>query len=132
MELHDDGHDVVEADPGRLDDRYTDTSGNSWLADVNFKNGLTQSFPTAHDHHPATGYDAALYRDDRYGSTTTALWSYNIPIPNGTYDIKLHFVESTKTAIGQRVFSVDITDTALNPDIANLDIFKEVGRTPPT
>jgi len=41
--------------------------------------------------------------------------------------VKLYFVELTKTAIGQRVFSVDCTDTALNPDIANLDIFKMAG-----
>jgi hypothetical protein len=104
---------------------YTDSFGNSWLADDYFKNGLTESIPTR--TIKATGFDPALFRDDRYGSSSTTLWSYNIPVPNGTYDIKLYFVELTKTAIGQRVFSVDITDTAVNPDIANLDIFKEVG-----
>ena len=103
---------------------YTDTNGNTWLADANYKNGLTESFPT----RAITGTnDPTLFRADRYGSSLTAVWSYNIPIPNGTYDVKLYFVELTKAAIGQRVFSVDITDTALNPDISNLDIYKEVG-----
>jgi hypothetical protein len=55
------------------------------------------------------------------------LWSYTIPMPNGTYDVKLFFVELTKTAIGQRVSSVDVQNTALNPDLPGLDIFKEVG-----
>jgi hypothetical protein len=105
---------------------YTDIFGNPWLADVNFKNGLTESFPTR-TITKATGYDPALFRDDRYGSSSTTLWSYTIPIPNGTYDVKLYFVELTKTAIGQRVFSVDVQNTALNPDIPSLDIFKEVG-----
>jgi hypothetical protein len=111
---------------------YTSTdTGNVWTADLNFKNGLLESFPAAVITFPQAGVydrDPALYRDDRYGSTTTSLWSYNIPIPNGIYDIKLYFVELTKTAIGQRVFSVDLTDTALNPDILNLDIYKEVGQ----
>jgi hypothetical protein len=103
---------------------YTDTGGNTWLADVNFKNGLTQSFPT----RTITGTtDQSLFRDDRYGSSATAPWSYTIPMPNGTYDIKLYFVELTKTAIGQRVFSIDCNATAVNPDISNLDIFKEAG-----
>jgi hypothetical protein len=103
---------------------YTDTGGNTWLADVNFKNGLTQSFPT----RTITGTtDQPLFRDHRYGSSATAPWSYTIPMPNGTYDIKLYFVELTKTAIGQRVFSIDCNATALNPDISNLDIFKESG-----
>jgi len=110
---------------------YTSTNtGNVWTADANFKNGLTESFPSAAITFPQAGTydrDPNIFRDDRYGSSATALWSYNIPVPNGTYDVKLYFVELTKTAIGQRVFSVDCTDTALNPDIANLDIFKMAG-----
>jgi hypothetical protein len=110
---------------------YTSTAtGNTWTADANFKNGLIESFPSAVITFPQAGTydrDPNIFRDDRYGSSTTALWSYNIPIPNGTYDIKLYFVELTKTAIGQRVFSVDLTDTAVNPDIANLDIFQAAG-----
>ena len=110
---------------------YTSTNtGNVWTADANFKNGLTESFPSAAITFPQAGTydrDPNIFRDDRYGSSLTALWSYNIPIPNGTYDVKLYFVELTKTAIGQRVFSIDCTDTAVNPDIANLDIFKMAG-----
>jgi hypothetical protein len=107
---------------------YTDTSGNTWLADDFFKNGVNESFPTRTISTPA-GYDPALFRDDRYGSTTASLWSYNIPIPNGTYDVKLYFVELTKTGPGQRVFSVDIVDTPGGPpyDVDSLDIYREVG-----
>jgi hypothetical protein len=105
---------------------YSDSSGNTWLADESFKNGLVESIPGRTIANTG-GYDQALFRDDRYGSSSTTLWSYNIPIPNGTYDVKLFFVELTKTGIGQRVFGVDVMNTAASPDIANLDIFKEVG-----
>src|SRR5207245_5396639 len=56
--------------------------------------------------------------------------SYAIPVANGTYDVKLHFVELYYTAgscIGKRVFSIDVADTPANPDIANLDICAAAG-----
>jgi hypothetical protein len=105
---------------------YTSAGGTVWDADQYFKNGLTELLPAGVISGTT---DQALYRDDRYGSSATALWSYNIPIPNGTYDVKLHFVELTKTGIGQRVFSVDILDTPGAPvyDVSSLDVFQEVG-----
>lgn len=110
---------------------YTDGAGREWLKDVNFKNGISESYPDRLISC-TSDYDAKLYRDDRYGTNVTALWSSNIPIPNGTYDIKLHFVELTKMGPKQRVFSVDIVDTpgspALTPyDVSLLDIYDEVG-----
>ena len=110
---------------------YNDIFGNPWLADVNFKNGITESFPTRTITNTA-GYDPAMFRDDRYGSSATALWSYNIPIPNGTYDIKLYFVELTKTAIGQRVFSVDISTRRSTRTSPTSTSTRRSGRTPPT
>jgi len=75
-------------------------SRNSWLADAGFKNGSPSRSRRARSRRG--GLRPGLFRDDRYGSTTAALWSYNIPIPNGTYDVKLYFVELTKTAAAQR------------------------------
>ena len=111
---------------------YTSPSGTVWDADQYFKNGLTEIFPTRAISGTS---DQALYRDDRGGTTPTALWSYNIPIPNGTYDIRLHFVELTKTGIGQRVFSVDIVDTPGAPRLRRQQprhLPRGSGRTPPT
>jgi hypothetical protein len=107
---------------------WTSPLGVVWDADAGFKNGLTEIF-AGRTIANTTAETQPLYRDDRYGSTTAALFTYNISIPNGTYDVKLHFVELTKTAIGQRVFSIDIIDTPGLPptvpyDVSNLDIFQ--------
>src|SRR5205085_11015849 len=66
--------------------------------------------------------DPALYQNERWGQ-----FSYSIPVPNGTYDVRLHFVELYYSAAGKRVFGMDVLDTPASPDIANLDIYAEVG-----
>jgi hypothetical protein len=65
--------------------------------------------------------DPALYQDERVGMT-----SYTIPVADGNYDIRLHFAETQYTAANQRVFSVDVGETA-GVDLPNLDIFSLVG-----
>jgi hypothetical protein len=103
---------------------WSDSLGNPWTADQYYRSGITESFPT---RTIANTNDQPIYRDDRVSSSTSAAWSYTIPVPNGTYTVKLHFVELTKTAKNQRVFSVDIVGTTANPDIASLDIFVAAG-----
>ena len=65
--------------------------------------------------------DPALYQDERVGMT-----SYTIPVADGWYDIKLHFAETQFSAANQRVFTVDVGETA-GTDLPNLDIFSLVG-----
>jgi hypothetical protein len=94
---------------------YTAADGRVFSADQYFTGGSTFSSGAA----IAQTSDPALYQNERWGG-----WSYAIPIANGVYDVKLHFVELyfTPPCSGKRVFSVDIVDTAASPDIANLDI----------
>ncbi|WP_162418554.1 PKD domain-containing protein, partial [Cyclobacterium roseum] len=78
----------------------------------------------------------ALYQTER--SSTPKVFGYNIPVPNGTYEVILHFAEiyhgatgggGTGTA-GQRVFDVSIEDALL---LDNFDINALVGpQTPVT
>ena len=80
--------------------RFTDSDGNVWLADQGFTDGHT----IARSDHLAIANttDPALYRTERYGMT-----SFSYPVPNGKYDVKLHFAE-TYDAIngpGGRVFT---------------------------
>jgi Concanavalin A-like lectin/glucanases superfamily/Malectin domain/Domain of unknown function (DUF1929)/Bacterial Ig domain/Bacterial Ig-like domain len=99
---------------------YTASDTNIFDADEDFTGGATNS--TA---HAITGTpNPALYQTERWGS-----FSYAIPVPNGTYNVRLHFVELYYAApcVGKRIFSMDITDTAANPDIANLDICAAAG-----
>src|SRR5207244_5261212 len=67
--------------------------------------------------------DPFLYSNERDG-----VFTYTLNVPNGAYDVKLMFADTTSTGPGQRVFSVDIADTTANPDIQNLDIYSKVGK----
>jgi hypothetical protein len=102
---------------------YLASTGAFFLPD-GYVNGMvtggTVSSPAATIGNTVDPY---LYSTERDG-----VFTYQVPVPAGNYDIRLHFADTTSTAIGQRVFSVDVTDTATSPDIANLDIFKEVGQ----
>ncbi|UOQ69697.1 malectin (plasmid) [Hymenobacter volaticus] len=63
--------------------------------------------------------DDALYQTERYGRFT-----YNLPVPNGQYTVKLHFAELYWNSTGQRVFDVAAEGrTVLN----TYDIVKKVG-----
>ena len=98
---------------------YTSSTGNVFLADQYFAGGNTNSTSAA----ISGTTDQALYKDERWGA-----FSYNIPVVNGTYDVKLHFAELyygtvvPGSCIGKRVFGIDVGDTATNPDVANLDV----------
>jgi hypothetical protein len=99
---------------------YTSSTGDAFTADASFTGGSTF---TSTGTISGTA-DPNLYKDERWGS-----FSYAIPVTNGTYDVKLHFVElfyTTGSCIGKRVFSIDIGDTA-GTDVSNLDICAAAG-----
>jgi hypothetical protein len=99
----------------------TTGDGRVFAADANFTGGTTLSVTSA----IAGTTDDALYQNERWGN-----FSYAIPVTNGTYDVKLHFVElyyTTGSCVGKRVFSFDIADTATSPDVANLDVCAAAG-----
>jgi hypothetical protein len=101
---------------------YTATNGNVFAADTGFVGGTVHTVTNT-----ITGTtDPTLYKSERTGT-----WQYAINVPNGTYDLKLHFVELTSTACNQRVFSVDVLNTTAANDISNLDIYCEVGANKP-
>ncbi|THF71442.1 glycosyl hydrolase [Deinococcus sp. Arct2-2] len=74
--------------------------------------------------------NAALYQTEWTGGVTTNVpagqtaFEYKVPVPNGSYQVRLHFAELNKAAAGQRVFDVKVENqTALN----RFDIFAEAG-----
>ena len=97
--------------------------GASWRADAFFTGGNLKSVTT-----PISGTtDQALYQDERWGQ-----FSYAIPVANGVYDVRFHFVElyygtSQPGSAGKRVFGVDIGSTSASPDLSNIDIYNAVG-----
>jgi hypothetical protein len=99
---------------------YTASDGSVFSPDGYYSGGQTASTTAAISGTP----DPALYQDERWGS-----FSYSIPVANGIYDVRLHFVELyyTGNCIGKRVFSIDVVDTPVTPDVATLDICAGVG-----
>jgi len=97
--------------------------GFNWSADGSF----TDTDPL----YPSTIYSTTnpitnttipvIYQTERYGKGFT----YNIPITNGSYTVKLHFAELYWSASGQRMFSVNLENG--QGSLSNFDIFAEAG-----
>jgi hypothetical protein len=107
------------------DGAYTARSGAVYAADASFTGGT--AFTTGNSITRTD--DPRLYQSERYGD-----FRYAIPVANGVYDVRLHFVElyfgtTVPGCEGKRLFSLDVGDTPASPDIANLDICSEVGPT---
>ena len=94
---------------------YTEPTGKMWTADAAFSGGSTYS-TTATIAGTSLG---PLYKSERYGN-----FSYNIPVPNGSYTVTLLFAEIYWTSAGKRVFSVSVEG---RPAIQGLDIYAAVG-----
>jgi hypothetical protein len=99
---------------------YAAADGTTYLADTDFSGGSVGTTVAA----IAGTADPALYQNERYGG-----WGYTIPVADGVYDLRLDFVELYYNApcTGKRVFSLDVVNTPVRPDIANLDICATVG-----
>jgi Malectin domain len=95
----------------------TDKAGNSWLADTGFTDG---EILDRGDIAIAGTDTPELYRTERFGMT-----QFTLPVPNGKYQVKLHFAETFDgiTAAGERIFSVNVQGTELK----GIDPFKEAG-----
>jgi hypothetical protein len=95
---------------------FTSADGVNFLADTKFSSGSTYSVGSNITGTP----DQVLYRSERYGTN----FSYNIPLPDGTYQVMLMFAEIYHNSANQRVLSVSIEG---KPVISNLDIWAKVG-----
>jgi len=97
---------------------YTDPSGIVYQADRNYSGGSTYQTTRRIKDAP----DALVYQSERFGN-----FSYNIPLPNGTYQLTLKFAEiySGIYSVGQRVFTVKIEGKEV---LSNFDIFRRVRR----
>ncbi|MFN8473385.1 MAG: malectin domain-containing carbohydrate-binding protein [Anaerolineae bacterium] len=94
---------------------YIDPSGKVWAADTGFSGGTTSSTTAA----IAKTNAAPLYQTARYGN-----FSYNVSVPNGSYEVTLRFAEIYWTSAGQRIFNVAINGATV---LSNFDIAAQVG-----
>lgn len=96
---------------------YTGTIG-SFIADAY----VTGGFPWSYSSRNIVGTsDPALYLDVRASDTN---FTYSLPVPSGSYTLKLHFAECTYTAAGQRLMNVDVNGVRA---LTNFDIIATAG-----
>ncbi len=96
---------------------FTDMAGNAWEGDRGFTGGqsVDRGSPAI-----SNSQDARIYQTERYGMS-----GYSFSMPNGNYNVKLHFAETYAGITGpdQRVFDVTVEQTS----ISDLDVFREAG-----
>jgi hypothetical protein len=96
---------------------WTSSTDTLFIPDVAVTGGTTRAVT-----QPISGTaDPQLYDDERVGA-----YSYTIPVPDGYYDLRLHFAETEFAASGKRVFDVDILETPTAPDF-RIDPFVAAG-----
>jgi fibronectin type 3 domain-containing protein len=103
-------------------DAYTDFNGNVWSADTGYNTGSAASDPG-----PVGGTnDPTLYLTTRWDNTPAPELQYSFTVPNGWYEVRLHFADMTlpPSTPGHRVFDAKIEGATVLP---RLDIAAEVG-----
>lgn len=96
------------------------TGGLFFASDRNYSGtSEARSFPDAGDIAGTT--NDVVFKTFRSGTT----FSYNIPVVNGSYQVRLNFAELYFTAANQRKFSVNLEGGAT--ELSNFDIFAAAG-----
>lgn len=120
---------------GATDATYRGPDGRVWLPDRR-SNGNVYFTPAAAVDEPAQPYtgpvgntsDANLYRTYRgnVGNVpqNQRVMTFEVPIDNGSYSVRLHFIDQAHSAAGQRVFDVTVNGLLRLP---NLDIVAAAG-----
>ena len=67
--------------------------------------------------------DDELYNVERFCFNNSSI-NYAVPVENGRYTVKLHFAEIYHSAVGRRVFNVDIEGSRM---LENFDIVSQAG-----
>lgn len=100
----------------------TDSAGNPWTADAGFAGGY--SWTSA--NQPALGTQDIPYRAMR--ASSGAPFSYTLTPASPYNSITLKFIEPNKTATAERIFSITINGSVVNPSV---DLFAATGLLKP-
>jgi hypothetical protein len=102
---------------------FKDEEGNVWSGDRYFTGGFVTQFP---NQHIARTRNPELYLTGR-----TGVFSYKIPLAPGTYELRLHFAETTyspASSLGggenSRVFDIQLNG---KPLLRQFDIVSDAG-----
>ncbi len=104
-------------------DRWIDSQGREWLPDKIYREGygylgFSQTFTSS---EPISGTtNQRIYQSERY-----QLYGYRIDVPNGHYEIILHFAEIYHDRPGARLIDIKIEDKLI---VSALDVYARVGK----
>src|ERR1700722_15916048 len=102
---------------------FKDAEGNEWSGDRYYTGGFVTELPNQHI--------ARTRSPELYLTARTGVFSYRIPLPPGTYELRLHFAETTyspASSLGggenSRVFEVQLNGSPL---LKQFDIVSDAG-----
>jgi hypothetical protein len=100
---------------------YVDSTGRTWSADTGVVGtGYSAGYTWTATNQISGTADPALYQSCRYAENFT----YQFPVPNGSYTVTLKFAEVSYASANQRVFHVSLNGTRV---LTNFDIVAAAG-----
>jgi len=90
-----------------------------FVADTDYTGGNTKTVADAINVSIANAAPPAVYQSERWGAC-----AYGLPLPAGSYTVRLHFAETTYRAAGKRRFNVDLNGKRV---LTEFDVFAEAG-----
>jgi fibronectin type 3 domain-containing protein len=121
------GEEVYRLNCGAEGWDFTDPRGNFWLKDEAYTAQYRWGFENGTSSDSGIGLPIPLtdipevYRTHRWGG---ADMKYRVELPNGQYDVTLHFAETYWSAAGARVFDVALQGQVV---LSQLDVFARAG-----
>jgi len=114
---------LVKRIKGAADQSIT-IGGKVWEADRDYRKGSIKLDKQVVTTPVAATDDDVLYQTYLSAAKNLAETRYEIPINDGRYIVRMHFVENYWSAEAARLFDITIEDELR---LANFDIYKEVG-----
>ncbi|MCA9512324.1 MAG: hypothetical protein KC560_16560 [Myxococcales bacterium] len=95
---------------------YTDSAGHVWEADGAYVSGGTAMYNSR--LQPLATSDPFLFQSLRYDTDPATDIHYELPLPDGRYHVRLHFMEAWDEFVaGQRVFDVRVESQLVLDDL---------------
>jgi Malectin domain len=102
---------------------YNDSAGNMWMADAYFGNA-SQAYKECPMTIHNVSIDNEIYCSERWFDVAqNGPYGYEIPVPEGEYDVTLHFTENFYTQEGERVFDLVVEASSR----VSIDILRDAG-----